>query len=195
MAEKTKETFERNLRKDVSGNPRIVNEIGLIKSFRDIPIVPTAADIYSTEKPFIRKNKVQGKFNDGEHYLDVQFRLLREDLVQPLREGILEIINEIPKPEKKQALKLYYQIKMKYPQCTKSGLIYRISFDTINTKKIPWKHSRRLIYGNLLCFSKDQFRTIVFAIVANRDPELLSRGLLDIRLVKIFQNKSRDTNG
>ena len=194
MVEKTKETFERNLRKDVSGNPRIVNEIGLIKSFRDIPIVPTAADIYSTDKPFIRKNKVQGKFNDGEHYLDVQFRLLREDLVQPLREGILEIINEIPKPEKKQALKLYYQIKMKYPQCTKSGLIYRISFDTISTKKIPWKHSRRLIYGNLLCFSKDQFRTIVFAIVANRDPELLSRGLLDIRLVNSDDAKYFKTN-
>ena len=183
MVEKRKETFERTLRKDVLGNPRIVNETGPPKNFRDIPIVPTAADILSTGKPYIRKNKVQGKFNDGEHYLDVQFRLLREDLVQPLREGILEIINEVPKPEKKQALKLYYQIKMIYPQCTKSGLIYRISFDTVNTKKTPWKHSRRLIYGNLLCFSKDQFRTMVFAIVANRDPELLSRGLFDIRLV------------
>ena len=57
MAEKTKETFERNLRKDVSGNPRIVNEIGLIKSFRDIPIVPTAADIYSTDNLLLGRIK------------------------------------------------------------------------------------------------------------------------------------------
>jgi len=45
-------------------------------------------DIHSTEKPFLRENIVRGEYEDAEHYLDVQFRLLREDFIRPLRNGI-----------------------------------------------------------------------------------------------------------
>ena len=103
--------------------------------------------------------------------------------MQPLREGVHELINEVSKCEKTQSLRLYHKIKMKYPQCTNNGMIYRISFDAAHTKGILWKHSRKLIYGSLLCFSIDQFETMVFATVANRAPESLSKGLLDTRLV------------
>ena len=72
---------------------------------------------------------------------------------------------------------------MKYPQCTNNGVIYRISFAAAHTKGILWKHSRKLIYGSLLCFSIYQFKTMVFATVANRAPENLSKGLLDIPLI------------
>ncbi|XP_052131340.1 NFX1-type zinc finger-containing protein 1-like [Frankliniella occidentalis] len=40
--------------------------------------------------PYLRRNVVVGPYNDVEHYLDVQFRLLREDFVRPLRDGIKE---------------------------------------------------------------------------------------------------------
>lgn len=35
-----------------------------------------------------RANKESGAFRDCAHYLDVQFRLLREDYVRPLRDGL-----------------------------------------------------------------------------------------------------------
>ena len=162
---------------------KVLPEVPPAENFREIEIIRTVGDIRNPVIPYLRKNKVKGKFDDGEHYLDVHFRLLREDLVQPLREGVRELINEVSKCEKTQSLRLYHKIKMKYPQCTNNGMIYRISFDAAHTKGILWKHSRKLIYGSLLCFSIDQFETMVFATVANRAPESLSKGLLDTRLV------------
>ena len=165
---------------------KVLPEVPPAENFREIEIIRTVGDIRNPVIPYLRKNKVKGKFDDGddrEHYLDVHFRLLRGDLVQPLREGVHELINEVPKCEKTQSLKLYHKIKMKYPQCTNNGVIYRISFAAAHTKGILWKHSRKLIYGSLLCFSIDQFKTMVFATVANRAPEKLSKGLLDIPLI------------
>jgi len=60
--------------------------------FRDIPIIPTIQEILSTEEPFLRTNKKTGSYIDADHYLDVQFRLLREDFVQPLKKGIQDFI-------------------------------------------------------------------------------------------------------
>lgn len=58
-------------------------------NFRDIPIYPSVEDILYNHEPFIRKNVVDGNYVGGiDHYLDTQFRLLREDFVRPLRNGI-----------------------------------------------------------------------------------------------------------
>lgn len=50
--------------------------------------MPTQNDIVDTRDVFLRPARVVGRYDDDEQYLDVQFRLLREDLVRPLREGI-----------------------------------------------------------------------------------------------------------
>ena len=39
---------------------------------------------------YLRKNITTGAYKNVHHYLDVNFRLLREDFLQPLREGINE---------------------------------------------------------------------------------------------------------
>ena len=172
---------------------KVLPEVPPAENFREIEIIRTVGDIRNPVIPYLRKNKVKGKFDDGEHYLDVHFRLLKEDLVQPLREEVHELINEVPKCEKTQSLILYHKIKMKYPQCTNNGVIYRISFDAAHAKGILWKHSRKLIYGSLLCFSIDHFKTMVFATVANRAPENLSKGLLDIPLISFEDLKNFQT--
>ena len=41
----------------------------------------------------------------------------------------------------------------------------------------------RLIFGSLLCLSKDRFNTAVFATVANREAKDLVYGLLEVRFV------------
>ena len=53
-------------------------------------IIPEYNDIYAENEPYLRKNIVKGRYNDLEHYLDVQFRLLREDFLRPLREGTVQ---------------------------------------------------------------------------------------------------------
>uniref|UniRef100_A0A914QGV9 NFX1-type zinc finger-containing protein 1 n=1 Tax=Panagrolaimus davidi TaxID=227884 RepID=A0A914QGV9_9BILA len=57
-------------------------------NFRDLSVVPVPEDVGYNYRPYLRAAKKKGKYDSDEHYLDVQFRLLREDLIRPLREGI-----------------------------------------------------------------------------------------------------------
>ncbi|KAJ9573485.1 hypothetical protein L9F63_009145 [Diploptera punctata] len=59
-------------------------------NFREINLLPTIDDIFRDEETFVRPNLIRGAYTNIEHYLDVQFRLLHEDFVCPLREGIRE---------------------------------------------------------------------------------------------------------
>ena len=56
--------------------------------FTSISVVPRMQDILHERAPYLRKNVTSGPFQSVRHYLDVQFRLLREDYMQPLREGV-----------------------------------------------------------------------------------------------------------
>jgi hypothetical protein len=58
--------------------------------FRNLPIVPTAEELLSEEKAFLRHSLEKGKYDNAQQYLDIQYRLLREDFVDPLRQGVRE---------------------------------------------------------------------------------------------------------
>ncbi len=53
--------------------------------YKEISIIPSLSEVISNEKIFLRKNITTGSYKNVEHYLDVNFRLLREDFLQPLR--------------------------------------------------------------------------------------------------------------
>lgn len=57
--------------------------------FRDLTIFPTPEEILSPDRPYLRINLVDKAYSNVDHYLDVQFRLMKEDYVRPLREGIV----------------------------------------------------------------------------------------------------------
>ena len=59
-------------------------------NFRNIPVLPTEILLQNTDTSRLRQNRIAGGYNDIEHYLDVQFRLLHEDFLRPLRDGIDE---------------------------------------------------------------------------------------------------------
>ena len=64
--------------------------------YRDIPICPTDKEIKTQERPLPRTNISEGRYENAEQYLDVQFRLLREDFLVPLRKGIRELVQNVP---------------------------------------------------------------------------------------------------
>jgi hypothetical protein len=157
------------------------------ESFTELSILPTVDEIHSTEV-FLRPNVVKGSYRDWEHYLDVQFRLLREDFVQPLRRGINQYC-DTGSGRNSSDVYVYERVNVLYPVCLVSGVGFQIRFDVSRFKRLNWEHSKRLIFGSLLCLSSDDFnQQILFASVANRDPILLKDGLL---LMK-FEGK---TNG
>ena len=152
--------------------------------FREIPVCPKVSEVVSDEKPFLRKHVIEGKYEDAEHYLDVQFRLFREDFLSPLREGIHEIARNVPRQERKQKVKLYHRVRILGKDYTRSGIIFKVKFDVSQFKLTRWASSKRLIFGSFLCLSRDNFKTMLFATVANRDPKDLYKGIFDLRFLE-----------
>ncbi|XP_028391771.1 NFX1-type zinc finger-containing protein 1-like isoform X2 [Dendronephthya gigantea] len=151
--------------------------------FREISVYPTTDDLQENKVVFLRKNIVEGKYEDVTHYLDVQFRLLREDFVGPLRDGVNEIAGGVTRDERNQNLRIYRNIEIIDTVCTNSGIVYSIGFDIRPLRRVNWENSKRLIFGTFLCLSKDNFKTLVFATVTERKPEQLLNGELQVRFL------------
>lgn len=163
------------------------------QNFREISVIPQLADLCS--KPFLRENITDRKFRDLDHYLDVQFRLLREDFVIPLRDGIGQLTRgtnsqETTRFRRTNDVSVYHDVTVLYPVCSRKGLVYRIIFDLSHpkVKRVNWERSKRLKFGSLVCLSSDEFSTLVFATVENRDAKGLKVGELEVR----FENVGTD---
>ena len=165
---------------------RFINKVGEKppNDFREIPICPTNKEITTQERPFLRKNISKGRYENAEHYLDVQFRLLREDFLEPLREGIHEIVLNVPRHQRKQLMKNYRSVRIVGRQFTWSGIIHQVQIDVSGLDTSRWAHSKRLLFGSFVCLSKDNFKTMLFATVSNREPEKVKRGRIDIRFIE-----------
>ncbi|XP_071958632.1 uncharacterized protein [Antedon mediterranea] len=181
-AEKKKRELESAKREGISDGPPP-------DDYRDIPILPTTEDLHSKELPFLRPNKIKGSYASQYHYLDVQFRLLREDFICPLREGIQihldNVANAFQRNQRKRNtdVRLYYDVNIEHPVIsqTEHGVLHRVQFSLCNLKNIRWKNTKRLIFGSLVCLSHDNFQTLLFGTVCNRDESLLQQGRVDIK--------------
>ena len=112
-------------------------------NFRWLSVVPTQEDILQEGRPFLRRNKIDGSYKDAEHYLDVQFRLLREDFMRPLREGIAQLLERmgfarIGALQSLQDIRVYSNVRLLYPVCTSNGIRYRIEFDISKLRHVRW---------------------------------------------------------
>ncbi|XP_059152113.1 NFX1-type zinc finger-containing protein 1-like [Physella acuta] len=146
--------------------------------FRGLSIVPTAADFDPTQDIIIRANKIKGHYQNVNDYLDIQFRLLRADLVIPLRENIHKFLDQEDK-----RIRAYSQVRIVRPVCHDKGLCFKLSFDVSKHRRVNWAVSQRLKYGSLLCLSSDNFNTYRCAVVENREPKELAKGLVDVQFV------------
>jgi len=131
------------------------------ENFRDISVIPKAEDLKIHNKPFLRVNVVDGSYKDQEHYLDVQFRLLREDFILPLREGIKQLQKDYRAlgttgsghSNHAQDVHVYRDVTLLYPVCSGKGMVYRIRFDAFHhsVRRVKWDKCKLLKFGSLLC--------------------------------------------
>lgn len=169
------------------------------RSFRELSVFPQAADLSVTYQPFLRVNVVRRRYRDLEHYLDVQFRLVRADFILPLREAILQLrkdyggLGRSGTQDRKETkdVHFYRDVTVLYPVCSAKGMVYRIRFDALHhsVRNIPWEKCKRLKFGSLLCLSADDFYTPLFATVESRDPKELCSGELDVRFEGVELDK------
>ncbi|GIY60264.1 NFX1-type zinc finger-containing protein 1 [Caerostris darwini] len=157
------------------------------ENFRSIPVLPSVSDIQQFTA-FLRPNITQGKYNNTEHYLDVQYRLLREDYVRPLREGIAEYLKlkkQNKSTKKCRDVRVYHDVQILKQEFVNGGLVHMAYFSDKGFERINWEFSKRFLTGALLCLSCDDFKTLHFATVARREPKELSKGLLILRFEEL----------
>lgn len=137
--------------------------------FRLLDIVPSMQEILSDEPAFLRKNLVdQGAcYKDANHYLDIHFRLLREDFLKPLRDGVQTYLSK--SSEKNSDVRIYENVLSLGPKLDpKIGMVFVLRLDKTKLGKIQWKNSRRLIFGSLVALTSDYFQKCTIMTVEDR---------------------------
>ncbi|XP_043575226.1 NFX1-type zinc finger-containing protein 1-like isoform X1 [Chiloscyllium plagiosum] len=168
-----------------------------VENFRCISVYPTYEDIHLLNKPYVRPNIVTGKYPDTATYLDIHFRLLREDFVRPLRDGISKLLScdqkELQK-DKIDDIRIYFDAHILGPLCTRSGVFFQVKFNIKPLKFIRWESSKRLLFGSFLCLSKDKFATMLCATVADRNLKGLKEGIITLHFTKDCRDQLADVN-
>jgi len=156
--------------------------------YRKLQILPMWNEVCISDRPCkLRPNIVKGPYMDWLHYYDIQFRLLREDFVAPLRNGVCDYLQGV-RGRKLQDVKVYHNVAIIEPLFTKSGICYSLKFDVSHMQHCNWEHSKRLLFGSLLCLSPDDFqRAIFFATISNREPKMLKEGVLEVQFEEGFR--------
>ncbi|KAI5619584.1 NFX1-type zinc finger-containing protein 1, partial [Silurus asotus] len=154
------------------------------EDFRYMTIYPTPEEFHQEKKPFLRANIMSQSYPSVNIYLDTHFRLLREDFVRPLRDGIRDLLkSQHDEPLRKRHfddIRVYFDTRLVMPLCTSTGTAYRVQFDPQPLEFVRWENSKRLLYGSLVCLSMDHFKTFLFATVSDRDPKDLRKGQVQL---------------
>ncbi|PSN54487.1 hypothetical protein C0J52_05534 [Blattella germanica] len=156
-------------------------------NFRNINLIPTSDDIFAKEHVFVRPNLIRGAYTSVEHYLDVHFRLLHEDFLNPMREGINEFVKKVEtqKIRKNKPItnvRFYPNVVFLRPKVVNDRIGITVNFDIKKFKNINWRTSKRFMYGSLLCFTQDNFRTFFFGTIIEREEKDLQNGMLVVEL-------------
>ena len=165
--------------------------------YRCIPIFPTYGEIKEDSNVHLRKLIETGEYPDWETYLDIHFKLLREDMVYPLKVAI----RHLQSLDINFAKELYTYDNVRLESITtdhKHGLIYRVSFNSYGIKDLKnfdWVASSRLKFGALLCISQKNalgyptFENPLWAVVAHSDQkELKEKSVLSIKFESGFEH-------
>lgn len=155
--------------------------------FRRIPIYPRRDDIFPEQKPFLRKVITDGRYDDLEHYLDVQFRLFREDCIAQLRMGVQEYRQEYEDgnhPRRLENARIYDDVRILFRETSLDGILHVAQLSKKTYENIDWSSTKRLIHGTLVCLSFDHFETFAFATIFAAESDILRvRGIFKIKIV------------
>ncbi|CAF3707173.1 unnamed protein product [Rotaria sordida] len=155
--------------------------------FHELSIYPTLNEIFQQQIPYLRKNITTGQYKNGTHYLDIHFRLLREDFLWPLREAICQYMSDDNRNVsfRNTNVRLYRNTILTGSICSQAGILFSLLIDLNSLPKtISWANSRRLIYGNLLAATFDDFDTSCFLLTVEDRSNIDKDGTLYVRCQK-----------
>ena len=152
--------------------------------FRELSVMPEWEDVCTDAEPFLRPNLIKGSYPDVDTYLDIQFRLLREDFYNPLREGLVAYRSKTEKQHKQHIrvdnIRLYYDVTIYDDDDPHSGS-YILEFSIKGFQRVNWEGSKRLLFGSLLLLSADNFNSFMLFTVVDRKPDQLLLGIIKVK--------------
>jgi Zinc finger C-x8-C-x5-C-x3-H type (and similar)/RNA-binding, Nab2-type zinc finger len=166
-----------------------------------IGILPTKDEVLCARDPYLPINDISAPhFLDGPSRLfDINFRLLREDMIGPLRNAVNTILQKIRPnaPISKllsnrdrlhepniAATRLYFDVSVQSAIFDKKcGLKFQLRFCqpryskdiSLEARKNYWEATRSLDKGSLLCLISNAPDFVCFLTVVEKDPKLLTK--------------------
>lgn len=149
--------------------------------------------MFGTQRSFVRPNIIKGAYENVEHYLDIQFRLLREDFIGSLRSGIQKYLAAQSEPRKKfkfDSVRVYPETRLvswEQSKSNKQEVGIRLNFDPYGRFAYTrdWVQNKQFMHGSLLLLTANNFETFTCATVVERDVDSLKRGLVLAALVDV----------
>ncbi|CAH0715751.1 unnamed protein product, partial [Brenthis ino] len=164
-------------------------ETYIMNNFRNLDIFPNRKDLLEDKNVQIEPNLIDGAYPTVMTYLDLQFKLLREDCYGPLREGLTKYMAN-PSNTRYENIRVYPKVRViqTYASRNKVGYLVDIAWnERLNNKSVNLKKyasNKWLMCGSLLLFTSDNFQNILFASVLDSNLDLLSQGYITVT----FQN-------
>lgn len=138
-------------------------------NWRECSVYPHPVDIY--EYKDLIPNKTFGAYNDYVEYLDIHFKLYKEDFESNLREGLLQYKAKLRGANIKEIdLYVYNDVRVEsieFDKSGKNGIFHKVTM-TVGNKDNPNDINKLFINGSLLMFCEfSQFSTFILAILVD----------------------------
>ncbi|XP_044731423.1 NFX1-type zinc finger-containing protein 1-like isoform X2 [Chrysoperla carnea] len=173
----TKETFQ-----VLYQNKRVSENELPFGDFRTMRIIPTTNEILGPNETKIRPNIINGKYLSVNHYLDIHFRLLREDFMAPLRDDIQDY-----KRNSVSKLRIY-NVQIVSRLCVEQNRLYFVVKLNLSKNKLKLlQDSKDLCYGSMvILFQKGSFQTMIIGSVSQKDEKTLEDGEIFVEPLNLW---------
>ena len=140
------------------------------------------SDVLDPSERYIPNNDVKVPHKSVHDYLQVHFKLMHEDFLQPLRKGVQHFREHVSDKEQQSRfrdydIKVYEGVKVVTKKYNPSeGILFTVK---VQDKSLD-RNSQRMIFGSLMCLLNADLTTVLFTTLAGKDNS--KAGLLDLRL-------------
>lgn len=142
-------------------------------NWRECSVYPHPVDIFESKD--LIPNKIDGAYNDYFEYLDIHFKLYKEDFESNLREGLLQYKAKLRGANIKEIVELYVYNRVivesiELDKSGKNGIFHKVTISkgTVGNKEEANDINKLFINGSLLMFSEcSQFSTFILAILVD----------------------------
>ncbi|CAG9771390.1 unnamed protein product [Ceutorhynchus assimilis] len=137
--------------------------------YRYLDIYPSTEELIIPEQAFVRKNIINGKYPSLRDYLDIHFRLMREDFLRPIREDVCDFLNNTNRHLFN--IKIHKNVVFLQRDIIGDTVAYKAKFQLTKglENMLNSGQNKRFMHGSLLLFSDDNFKSLFCGKIVGSD--------------------------